>query len=128
ALLELFRQSATIADADLKALPADTWNPGKPSLGSSLALECARQLTHDGHDDELKAFFTARVAAIEASIRPGHSAGGSVQFVNGIQADACRAFLAELERSTSPRNGQESGIAPPAPLPHAKVRLAPVLL
>lgn len=134
ALLDLFRRAAALADADLRLQPPGTWNPSVPSLGSDLALACARRLAHRGYDDELKAFFTARVAAIETANKSGDPAPGknlgSARMVNQMQADECRKFISELENgSPTPPAGDRaaSGKAPPV-IADARVRLGPVTL
>lgn len=130
ALLDLFRQAAAQAEADLRALPPGTWEPAVPSLGGDLALLCARRLARQGHDDELKTFFAARVAAIEMAIQASDSGKiPSVKFVNSVQAGECRKFLAELESGVAPPSHiQPTPTKAPAVAADARVRLASVTL
>jgi hypothetical protein len=132
ALLDLFRRAAARAEADLRMQPEGTWDPSVPSLGSDLALVCAKRLIHKGHDDELKAFFTARVAAIEVANKsadpaPGKNLGAA-KYVNQMQADECRNFLAELGQAAAPGANPTAVVESPAVVADARVRLGPLSL
>lgn len=129
ATLALFRDVAADAAAHLKLLPPKTWDPGIASLRSALVLACANRLLHQGHDTELKAFFAARAAALEAADpapNPGPGRDTStIRFVNMIQAQECRAFLATL---AAPAAGKASRAEPETPASNTRVtvRLGPV--
>ena len=130
ALLDLFRRAAAEAEADLRTLPPDAWDPAVLSLGSDLALVCARRLAGQGHDDELKMFFSARLAAIEKAIQaPDSGKKPGVKFANSFQAGECRKFLAELESGAAPSSPHLQQMKKSAPaVADARVRLAPVTL
>ncbi len=131
ALLEQVRQAAVIAAADLRAQPPGTWDPSIPSLGSDLALACAKQLIHQGHDDELKAILTARVAAIEAADKPELALDpnrGAERLVNHIQAQNCHAFIAEMDGAAPSTAARSLPADATPPVARGNVRLAPVSL
>ncbi len=132
ALLDLFRRTAALAEADLRLQPPGTWDPRVPSLGSNLALVCAKRLIHTGHDDEFRTFFTARVAAIEradkaADPAPGKNLGGA-KYVNRLQADECRQFLAALGGAAPSVAKSKPADAPAVARADPRVRLGPVKL
>lgn len=105
ALLDSIHEAGRIAEEELKALPANTWEPSIQALGSDLALQCAWQLLHRGHDEELRAFFTRRAEQIEASLTPAVTAArdqGTLAMVNSYQAQECRKFVAALKGEIPP--------------------------
>lgn len=130
ALLDLFRRAAVLAELDLRKQPTGTWDPRVPSLGSDLALQCAKQLIHQGHDDELKAFFAARVAAIELATKGADPVSGkifgSANLVNRIQAEQCLKFLDQLSGVAAPVAGSTTGVKPSVVRAAPWVRLGPV--
>ena len=103
-LVHVYQQAARMAETDLQQLPPATWDPAIPRLGSDLALTCARQLLHQGHDEEFKTFFTVRADAIRAAMQakpPVNNGFDSLKLVNSMQERACRAFVRQIEGGTA---------------------------
>lgn len=130
-LRDLFHEATAAADADLQARTSGQWEAGVPSLGSDVALACAEQLIHTGHDEEFAAYFKRRIAMIEQRNQGVSSPSldlGTARFVNSIQVQKCKKFVAELEEESAAAAGDDHKISQPSaePPPKGEVRLGAV--
>jgi len=135
-LYRAYEEAVAAQVADLKTQPPGTWDPGVESLGSTLPLDCARLLVHQGHDDEFRAFAQERRRRIKEADEhpaprppppagiPGFVVPDTLRIVHNYELESCEALLKHLDEPVgpSPSPGATSDAMPPA-TPGARVTI-----
>jgi len=111
-LYRAYGEAVAAQEADLKTQPAGTWDPGVASLGSTLPLDCALLLIHQGHDDEFRAFARDRMARIKEAdkhspAKPAQNqpAPGidTLRIVHNYELECCEDLLEQLDGASQPQ-------------------------
>lgn len=124
-IYQAYLNAVAAQTADLQTQPPGTWEPSVPSLGSTLPLDCALLLIHQGHDDDFRAFAEDRMKRIrEADAHPaprptpvGSISGiDTLRLVHNYELECYEDLLQHLDGGSAPlaRHVRSPETMPPA--------------